>query len=308
MQWGSNLKSKLTVNYQAVGSGAGVAAFAAGTADWAASDPSLLPADKATLKKGPVLQIPTVFGAITVSYNLPGVKSGLKLDGPTIADIFIGKVTTWNNKEIAKLNPGVKLPNTAIAIVHRSDSSGTTKGFTTFLSDYSAQWKSKIGADKVVQWPKGTGAMGNSGVAGVIKQKKGAIGYVESAYALQNGFTFAAVKNAKGVFITPTLPSTTAAGLGLKIPADLGISAINAPNAKAYPIVSQTFIDAYEDLCKGGMSSDQAHAFGTFMAYALNGGQGVAEQLKYAGLPPGLLKFAKAKARLFKCNGASVGA
>ncbi len=308
VQWGSDLKSKLTLNFGAVGSGAGVAAFAAGTADFAATDPPLTDADAATMKKGPVLSIPTVLGAITISYNLKGIHSGLNLDGATIANIFLGKITKWNDKAIAKLNPKVKLPNSTIAIVHRSDASGTTKGFTQFLANYSSEWKNKIGVDKTVQWPLGTGAKGNSGVAGAIKQTKNSIGYVEQSYALQNGFTYANVKNSRGKFIQPNLASTSAAAQGISIPPSLRFIAIDSRNPKAYPIVSQTFIVAYQDLCKGGMSEDAAKAFGTFIAYGLNKGQASAVKLSYAGLPPGLLKKSQAMARKFTCNGASVGA
>jgi phosphate transport system substrate-binding protein len=303
-QWGSELKNqKITVNYQGVGSGAGVASFAAGTADFAASDPPLTPDDK-TIKKSPPIQIPTVFGAITVSYNLPGVKKGLKLDGKTIADIYLGKVKKWNDPEIASQNSGVSLPSTAITVVHRSDSSGTTKGFTTFLSAYSPTWKSKVGADKDVKWPLGTGAKGNPGVAAAVKQTTGAIGYVEEAYALQNNFTTADVKNKAGQYIEPTLASTTAAGDGIKVPADLGFTTINSPNASAYPIVSQTFIDVHQDLCTGGLSKANAEAFKTFINYGLGAGQSVAKQLFYAPLPPALLTQAKAQVAKLQCNGA----
>ena len=140
-----------------------------------------------------------------MSYNLSGQKSGIKLDGATVANIFLGKIKTWNDPAIKSLNPGLSLPSTAITVVHRSDSSGTTKGFTTFLSDYSSTWKSQVGADKDVKWPTGTGAKGNSGVAAAVKQTDGAIGYVEQAYALQNGFTYAAVKNSSGSYVLPTL-------------------------------------------------------------------------------------------------------
>lgn len=182
-QWGSNLSSQgVTVNYQATGSGAGIAQLQAGTVGFAGSDPPMKPSEIAAAK-GPVQHFPIAFGAITVSYNLPGVKSGLKLDGKTIADIFQGKVKTWNNPEIKALNAGVSLPSTAITVVHRSDSSGTTKGFTTFLSDYSPAWTAAAGKpDKIVNWPTGTGGKGNAGVAAAIKQTMGAIGYVEQAY------------------------------------------------------------------------------------------------------------------------------
>jgi phosphate transport system substrate-binding protein len=303
-QWGSELKKQnITLNYQGVGSGAGVASFAAGTADFAASDPALTPEDLATIKKSPPLQIPTVFGAITVSYNLSGVKKGLKLDGKTIADIYLGKVKNWNDPEIAGQNSGLSLPSTNITVVHRSDSSGTTKGFTTFLSSYSPEWKSSVGADKDVKWPTGTGAKGNPGVAAAVKQTAGAIGYVEEAYALQNNFTTADVKNESGNYIEPTLESTTAAGEGITVPADLGISAIDAPGAQAYPIVSQTFIDVHNDLCAGGMSKANAEAFKTFIDYGLGDGQNVAKQLFYAPLPDALLAKAKEQAGKLQCNG-----
>ena len=202
-QWGSTLKGQgLTVNYNAVGSGAGVAQLQSATVDFAGSDPAMKP-DEVEGREGPGRSSSrSAFGAITVSYNLSGIKSGIKLDGTTLADIFLGKVKTWNDPEITALNPGMSLPSTAITVVHRSDSSGTTKGFTTFLSAYSPAWTAAAGMpDKIVKWPVGTGAKGNSGVAAAIKQTAGAIGYVEQAYALQNGFTYASVKNSSGKFI-----------------------------------------------------------------------------------------------------------
>jgi phosphate transport system substrate-binding protein len=306
-QWGSELKDKgVTLNYQGVGSGAGVASFAAGTADFAASDPALTADDRETIKKGPAVQIPTVFGAITVSYNLPGVDKGLKLDGATIANIYLGKIKKWNDQAIAGQNSGVKLPGSNITVVHRSDSSGTTKGFTTFLSNYSPEWKSKVGADKDVKWPTGTGAKGNPGVAAAVKQTQGSIGYVEEAYALQNNFTTADVKNKSGKYVEPTLETTTAAGDGIDVPADLGISTIDSPNPAAYPIVSQTFIDVHQDLCAGGMSKANASAFKTFINYGLGDGQNVAKQLFYAPLPAALLDKAKAQVSKLQCNGAAL--
>jgi phosphate transport system substrate-binding protein len=303
-QWGSNVKSQgITLNYQGVGSGAGVAAFAAGTADFAASDPALTPADVKTIKKSPPLQIPTVFGAITVSYNVSGVNKGLKLDGKTIADIFLGNVKKWNDPEIAQQNSGVTLPSSNITVVHRSDESGTTKGFTGFLEAYSPEWKSKVGSDKTVKWPTGTGAAKNSGVAAAIKQTEGAIGYVEEAYALQNNFATADVKNKSGKYVAPTLASTSAAGEGIKVPADLGFTAIDSPNPTAYPIVSQTFIMVHTDPCKGGMSQGNAKAMKAFIDYGLGEGQNVAKQLFYAPLPSALLAKAKAQVAKLTCNG-----
>ena len=307
-QWGNALQDKgITVNYQPVGSGAGIAQLAAGTADFGASDPALKPEDRATFKKGKVQQIPMAFGAITISYNLDGVDKGLKLDGKTAADIFQGKITKWDDPAIAKLNPGVKLPGDSITVVHRSDESGTTAGFTTFLSAYSPEWKSSIGSDKTVKWPVGTGAKGNDGVAAAVKQQKGAVGYVEEAYALQNNFTTAAVKNKGGKFVEPTLATTTAAGKGVKVPADLGLSVIDSPNPAAYPISSQTFVMVYKDLCKGGLDQGKAKAVKGFIDYGLGEGQGVLGQLQYAQLPPPLLAKAKSAASGLTCNGSPVG-
>jgi phosphate transport system substrate-binding protein len=304
-QWGNALKSQgVTVNYQPIGSGAGVAQFAASTVDFGASDPALAPADKATIKKGEAVQIPMAFGAITVSYNVSGLAKGLKLDGATVADIFLGKIKTWNAPAIAKLNAGMKLPSQAITVVHRSDESGTTKGFTTFLSAYSPTWKSQVGADKTVKWPTGTGAKGNDGVAAAVKQQQGAVGYVEEAYALQNKFTTAAVKNKSGRYVAPTLASTTAAGVGVKVPKDLGISIIDAPNPKAYPISSQTFVIVYKDMCKAGKSQGTAKAVKQFIDYGLGQGQSVLGQLQYAKLPSAVLSKSTAAASALQCNGA----
>jgi phosphate transport system substrate-binding protein len=305
-QWGSNLKGQgITINYQPVGSGAGVASLANKTADFAGSDPALTPDDKKSIKT-PAIQIPMAFGAITVSYNVSGLQKGLKLDGATIADIFMGKVKKWNDPEIAKQNPGVNLPSTSITVVHRSDESGTTKGFTTFLSAYSSEWKSKIGADKTVKWPTGTGAKGNDGVAAAVKQTSGAVGYVEQAYALQNNFTYADVKNKSGKYIAPTLQSTSAAGEGLQVPADLGISSIDSSNPQAYPIASQTFVIVHQDVCKSGMSAGNAKALKAFLDYGLGQGQNVEKQLFYAPLPANLLSKSKAQVGKIQCNGSPI--
>jgi phosphate transport system substrate-binding protein len=310
-QWGSSLKSSgLTVNFNGVGSGAGVADLQTATVDFAGSDPALKSTDLAKMK-GPVLQFPVAFGAITVSYNLSGVKSGLKLDGPTLANIFLGKIKTWNDPAIKSLNPGLSLPSTAITIVHRSDSSGTTNGFTTYLSDVSPTWKSQIGAGKDVKWSVGTGAAKNAGVAAAIKQTSGAVGYVEQAYALENGFTYASVKNSAGIYELPTIANTSAAAVGVKVPADLGISTINAPGAAAYPIVSQTFLDAYKDPCKsGGENASTASGLKKFLTYAFGAGQQTLGQggnkLPYAPLPASLAAKDNAELATMTCNGSPV--
>jgi phosphate transport system substrate-binding protein len=312
-QWGSTLKSQgVTVNYNPVGSGTGQTDLASATVAFAGSDPAVTASDWKTLKaKGAVLQFPVAAGAITVSYNLQGVKSGLKLDGPTLAEIFSGKITSWNDTAIKALNPGVSLPSTHITVIHRSDSSGTTEGFTKYLSAVSPTWAKSIGFGKDVKWPVGTGAAKNSGVAAAVKQTPGAVGYVEQAYALQNGFTYAAVKNSAGSWVLPTITNTSDAFLGAKVPADLGISTINSPNSGAYPIVSQTFIDTYADVCKdGGLNASTAKGLKKFLTYAFGAGQKTlgsgGNQLPYAPLPSSLAARDNAQLSKLTCNGASV--
>jgi phosphate transport system substrate-binding protein len=311
-QWSSNLKSQgITENYNPVGSGTGVTDLQTATVDFAGDDAELAPADKKGMK-GPVLQFPLAFGAITVSYNLPGIKTGMKLDGPTIANIFAGKITSWNDPAIKALNPGLNLPSTHITVVHRSDSSGTTAGFTTYLSDVSPSWKSSIGTDKVVKWPTGTGANGNSGVAAGVKQTSGAVGYVEQAYALVNGFTYAAVKNGSS-YVLPTLANTSAAAQGVKVAPDLGLSTLNSSTPGAYPISSQTFLDVYTDPCKdGGASAGTVKALKSFLTYAFGPGQKTfgsnasAGQIPYAPLTAPLAAKDNAQLPKLSCNGSPV--
>lgn len=305
-EWASRFKDKTgtTVNYNAIGSGAGVAQFTANTVDFGATDSAMDDSEvKAAQKKGQPVHVPTVFGAVTIAYNVNGVDKGLKLDGKTAADIFLGKVTKWNDPAIKSLNPSVNLPSSGITVVHRSDESGTTKLFTQFLADYSPEWKNGPGVDKTVKWPTGTGAKGNAGVAGGIKQTDGAIGYVEEAYALQNNFTTADVKNKSGKFIAPSLASTSAAGDGLTIPADLRFSAIDAPGPNAYPIASATFILVYKDMCKAGKSKDVAQRVVNWLNYALGSGQNAAKALQYAPLPSAIHTKAQAKVDGLQCNG-----
>jgi phosphate transport system substrate-binding protein len=305
-EWGSRVKDSegLTVNYQGIGSGGGVAQFTAGTVDFGASDAAMTDDEEtAAKKKGEPVHVPSVFGAVTVSYNVQGAKKGLKLDGATVADMFLGKVKKWNDPAITKQNPGVKLPGQDITVCHRSDESGTTKLFTSFLADYSPAWKSGPGVDKTVKWPTGTGAKGNDGVAACVKQNQGSVGYVEQAYALQNNFTTADVKNKSGAYVAPSLASTSAAGVGLKVPSDLRFSAINSPGAKAYPIASATFLLVYKDMCKAGEKPAKAKAVKAWLDYALGPGQKVAPEIQYAPLPSSILAPAKQKVAGLTCNG-----
>jgi phosphate transport system substrate-binding protein len=305
-EWAARFKDKTgtTVNYQAVGSGAGVAQFTANTVDFGATDSAMTDAElKAASAKGAPVHVPTVFGAVTVSYNVQGVKKGLKLDGATVANMFLGKVKKWNDPSIATQNAGVKLPSQAITVCHRSDESGTTKLFTSFLAAYSPAWKNGPGVDKTVKWPTGTGAKGNDGVAACVKQNQGAVGYVEQAFALQNNFATADVKNKAGKYIPATLASTSAAGEGLKVPPDLRFSAINAPGPNAYPIASATFILVYKDMCKAGKNQAVAQRVKNWLNYGQTDGQSVAQQLQYAPLPGPVHTAAQAKVKGLTCNG-----
>ncbi len=307
-QWGSQLASSgLTVNYQAVGSGAGITALEGKTVDFGASDPPLKPAEESALAKvGEPVQIPMFLGAITISYNLPGVKAGLKLNGTVIADIYLGKIVKWNDAAIAALNPGVTLPSTAITVIHRSDSSGTSAGFTGFLAAVDAEWASKVGSGKVVPWPTGTGAKGNAGVAGAVQQTVGAVGYVEQAYALQHSFTTADVQNKAGNYVAPSLASTSAAAEGIVVPANLGFKIKNPSSPQAYPITSQTFVVLYKDLCRAGVPGGKTAAEGVkrFLDYGLGEGQAILGKADYATLPAAILARSKAAAAGLQCDGA----
>jgi phosphate transport system substrate-binding protein len=310
-EWAARFKDSTgtTVNYQAVGSGGGIAQFSAGTVDFGATDAAMKPDEEATAKKkgSDPVHVPTVLGAVTVSYNVSGVDKGLKLDGATIADIFLGKVKKWNDPEIAKVSGNTSLPDKDITVCHRSDESGTTKNFTEFLADYSPAWKSGPGVDKTVKWPVGTGAKGNDGVAGCVKQTDGAVGYVEQAYALQNNFTTAAVKNKEGQFIEPSLDATSAAGEGAEVPEDLKFSTINAPGAKTYPITAITFLLVWQDQCKAGIKAETAKLVKSWLDYALGDGQKIAPELQYAPLPDPIKQKAQAKVDGLQCNGAAIG-
>jgi phosphate transport system substrate-binding protein len=311
-EWAARFKEDngTTVNYQGIGSGGGIAQFSAGTVDFGASDAPMKDDEIATAaKKGsdPV-HVPTVLGAVTISYNLEGVEQGLKLDGKTAADIFLGKVKKWNDPEIAGQNSGVKLPSGNITVCHRSDESGTTKNFTEFLADFSPGWKSGPGVDKSVKWPSGTGAKGNDGVAGCVKQTKGSVGYVEQAYALQNKFTTAAVKNSSGNYVEPSLQATSAAATGVTPPEDLRFSTINAKGAQAYPISAVTFLLVWQDMCKAGVQANQAKLVKDWLGYALGGGQQIAPQLQYAALPDAIKSKAQAKVDGLQCNGQAIAA
>jgi phosphate transport system substrate-binding protein len=281
-------KTGVKINYQSIGSGGGIRQLTEGTVDFGASDAPMTDDEVAKLK-GPVLHIPTVLGAVVITYNVPDVAAPIKLSGDVIADIFAGKLTTWNAPRIAAINAGVKLPKQDILVVHRSDGSGTTYIFSDYLSAVSPAWAQAPGKGKELQWPVGIGAKGNEGVAGQVKQTPGAIGYVELAYARQNSLPYASVKNANGEFIAPTTESVTAdaAGVAGTLPpnTDFRVSIVNAKGAGAYPISSFTFLlipRSIPNATKGKQLVD-------FVKWALANGEQEASGLDYAPLPAAII-------------------
>jgi phosphate transport system substrate-binding protein len=268
-------------NYQSIGSGGGQKQITARTVDFGASDGPMSD-ENLTKAPGKILHIPTVAGAVVITYNLPDSPK-LKLDGPTLAGIFLGNVTKWNDPRIAALNPDVKLPATDIVVVHRSDGSGTSFIFTDYLSSVSPVWLDSVGKGTSVKWPTGIGlgAKGNEGVAGQVKQLPGAIGYVELIYANQNKLPFADLKNAAGNFIAPSLDSVTAALATAKIPDDFRFSMVNAPGDQAYPISGTTWLLVYEKQT----NADKGKKLVEFLNWALTKGETVAPSLDYAPLP-----------------------
>ncbi len=269
-------------NYQAIGSGGGQKQILAQTVDFGASDGPMKDADLAKAA-GKILHLPTVAGAVVVSYNLPG-NPALKFDGETLANIYLGKITKWNDPAIAKLNPGVTLPDLAIVTVQRADGSGTNYIFTDYLSSVSPAFKEKVGVSTSVEWPGGVGAKGNDGVAGQIRQTVGAIGYVELIYALQNKMSFADLKNKDGAFVKASLDSITAALATATIPDDFRFSMVNAPGKDSYPIAGATWLLVYadqKDAVKGAKLVN-------FLNWYLTKGADSARALDYASLPDSL--------------------
>ncbi|HZZ85327.1 MAG TPA: phosphate ABC transporter substrate-binding protein PstS [Anaeromyxobacteraceae bacterium] len=267
----------LRFNYQSIGSGGGIKQVTEKTVDFGASD---APMTDAELAKAPGIQhIPTVLGAVVVTYNAP-VKD-LKLTSETLAHVFLGKITKWNDPAIAKDNAGVKLPDQAITVVHRSDGSGTTAIFTDYLAKVSAEWKGGPGAGKSVKWPVGLGAKGNEGVTGLVKQTPGAVGYVELAYANQNKLEMASLKNRDGHFVKPSIQSTSEAAAGVKMPADYRVSITDAAGKGAYPIASFTYLLVYRDAHDAAKGTALVH----FLDWAVHAGQAAAAPLDYAPLP-----------------------
>jgi len=295
---------KVKINYQSVGSGAGIAQITAKTVDFGASDGILTDQQNAAAVAagGPILHVPMTSGAIAVVYNLPGVASGaLKLDGPVLADIFLGNIKKWDDAKIKALNPsGVSLPSADIAVVHRSDGSGTSFIFTNYLSKVSKDWESKVGFATAVNWPGGIGGQGNEGVAGQVRQLPGAIGYVELAYAKQNNIPWAQMKNKAGNYVQPTLEGTTAAATGITLPDDMKVLITDSTNDKAYPISGFTWVLAYQNQ----PNPAKGKALASYLWWAIHEGQKQGEALNYAALSPDAVKKAEALVLSLKCDAA----
>jgi phosphate transport system substrate-binding protein len=300
-----NKKTGVQVNYQSIGSGGGIRQFTEGTVDFGASDGPMND-DQIAAVKGNVLHVPTVLGAVVLTYNLPEVGSTkLRLDGPTVAGIFQGTITKWNDKALTKLNPGAKLPNSDIIVVHRSDGSGTSYIFTDFLSKSSLDWKDKVGKATSVNWPVGLGGKGNEGVTQQVKQTEGSIGYVELIYALSNDLPYATVKNPSGEFVDATLASVTAAASSAKFDknTDFRVSITNAPGKDAYPISSFTWLLVRPDQ----PDASKAKAIRDFLKWMISpDAQQMATELKYAPLPKEVVTLIDARLPSLKANGKAI--
>jgi phosphate transport system substrate-binding protein len=278
----NNLQPNVRINYQSIGSGGGIKQLSSQTVFFGATDG---PMTEEQLKSapGPVLHFPTVLGGVVPAYNLPNFTADLKFTGPTLANIYLGRIKKWNEPAIVKANPGVALPNLDITVVHRADGSGTTYIWVDYLSKISQEFKQKVGVATSVRWPTGVGAKGNEGVAGMIRQTPGAIGYVELIYAKQNDIPYAAVQNAAGEYVRASLDSVTAAAAGAaaNMPEDFRVSITNAPGKGAYPIASLTWILLFQN----PSDKERGRVMVDFMKWALTEGQRSAATLGYAPLP-----------------------
>lgn len=298
----SQMYSQVTINYQPVGSGAGIQQFIKQTVDFGASDVPMAAAD-ITSAGGPgtLTQVPTTLGVISVAYNLPAV-SKLMLDGPTVANIYLGHITKWNDPALTALNPGVNLPSTSITVVHRSDGSGTTFHFTDYLSKISPEWKTKVGNAKAVSWPVGIGGSGNQAVAQAVTQTAGSIGYVELAYVVQTAMQQAYLKNANGKFVQASVAGATAAAASNTNVSPTNFSITNAPGDTAYPIAGFSWVilrTSYSDAAKG-------KAVVYLFKWLVTTGQAQGAALEYAPLPAAVANLALTNLKLVTAGGSAV--
>jgi phosphate transport system substrate-binding protein len=284
-------------NYQSIGSGGGIKQILAQTVDFGATD-KFLTDEQLKSAPGKILHIPTVMGAVVVTYNIPGIGKGLKMTPDVLADIYLGKITKWNDPRIASVNKTIKLPANDIVVVHRSDGSGTSAIFTDYLSNVSAEWKNKVGMGASVNWPVGLGGKGNEGVAGQIKNVKNSIGYVELAYAHENKLPYASLKNASGSFVEPTIKSTSAAAAGAakSMPADFRVSLVNQPGKDTYPIVGFTWLLVYQQQKNAANGKKLVE----FLNWELKKGQKMAADILYAPLPEKVVKMVEKTIKTIK--------
>jgi phosphate transport system substrate-binding protein len=284
----NKLHPTVQINYQSIGSGGGIRQITNQTVFFGATDGPMTN-DQQLVAPSKILHFPTVLGAVVPVYNIPGVTGELKFTGPVLVDIFLGKVTKWNDPQIAKLNPGVNLPAADITVVHRSDGSGTTYIWVDYLAKVSEEWKTKVGVATAVNWPSGVGGKGNEGVAGLVQQSPGSIGYVELIYALQNKISYGSVQNMAGEFVRASVPSVTAAAAAAagKMPADFRVSITNAEGKGVYPISSFTWLLLYES----PKDKAQSKTMVDFVKWALTDGQKFCAELGYAPLPEPVVKL-----------------
>lgn len=289
-------KTGIEFNYQSIGSGGGIKQVIEGTVDFGASDAPMSEDQMQQVKDKQgteIIHIPTVMGAVVITYNLPSVGEGLKLTPDVLADIYLGKITKWNDSRITSINQGKNFPDEAIFVTHRSDGSGTTNIFTGYLSKVSDSWKSKVGQGTSVDWPVGLGGKGNEGVAGLVKQTEGSVGYVELAYAEQNKLPYSSLKNKAGNFVMPTFDAVSAAAAGFikNMPADLRVEITNADGKESWPISGFTWLLIYKNM----KDKQKAQAIVNFLKWAVTDGEKYAKDLYYAPLPPEVVKLDQKK-------------
>ncbi|MDX2054926.1 MAG: phosphate ABC transporter substrate-binding protein PstS [Polyangiaceae bacterium] len=295
------LKPGVQINYQSIGSGGGIRQVIAGTVDFGATD---APMNDEEAKKAPhkLFHLPMTLGAVAVVYNVAELKAPLKLTPDVLVDIYLGKITKWNDARLKALNEGAALPAADIRVVSRSDGSGTTAVFTDYLGTVSPEWKEKVGVGKSVKWPVGLSAKGNEGVSGSVSTTPGSIGYAELAYALQTGLSMAALKSVVGEFVTPSIEAVTAAAEGVELPDSLHVSIVNSAAPKAYPISSYTYLLVYEDM----PDAAKAQALSEFLWWAIHDGQKLSGTLHYAPLPAKAIGKIEARLKELKSGGKSL--
>lgn len=292
----------LRINYQSIGSGGGIQQFTEKTVDFGATDAPMSDAELA--KAADAVHIPMVMGAVVATYNLSGVTAPLQLDGPTLAKIYLGEIKKWSDGAIAGLNPGVKLPDADIQVVYRSDGSGTSFVWTDYLSNVSADWKSKVGTNKNPNWPAGQGGKGNEGVTNAVKQTPNAIGYVELNYAVANKLPFASIKNKAGKFVAPSIDSTGLAATGVTLPADYRVSIVNADGDGTYPVASFTYILVHKDAPSCAKAAPVVHFL--WWAFHDKSAAQTAASLNYAPMPAKALAPIEATLKSLSCEGKAI--